>query len=390
MRFGNVPLSYNFRSLLVRKSSTLLTVFSIAATVAVLASLLALQSGFATAFSSQGREDLVVFMRQGATSEGESAFPRASTEILIKGSPEIASGPEGPLASAELYLALRQYKLDGGETNVPIRGVQSTTFDIHGDSLQLIEGRRFTPGADEIIVGKALVDRVRNCRLDDVLVLNTTPFRVVGVFDSRGAHVTEIWGDADRLLQALDRPVFNRVIGQIQPGVSVDALQERLDDDPRVPCQVSTEKAYLESQTLYLSGLLIGLGTFLAAIMGGAAVLTGTNSLLAAVSARGHEIGILRSLGFSPRAVFFSFLFEALLLGLIGGLLGCLLVLPLNGLQTGTTNFQTFTETSFAFRFSPVVLVSAVVFACLLGLVGGAIPAFKAARMSPTQALRRG
>jgi putative ABC transport system permease protein len=202
-----VPLSYNVRSLRVRKASTVLTVFGIASTVAVLAGLLALQQGFAAMFAAQGREDLVVLLRPGAGSEGESAFGREDADILVKSVPEIAGDAEGrPLAAAELYLAVRRRKLDGGETNVPIRGVQPASFALRGGDVRVVEGRRFAPGTDEVIVGRALVDRIRSCRLDDVLVVNTTPFRVVGVFDSEGAFRSEIWGDADRLMEALDRP----------------------------------------------------------------------------------------------------------------------------------------------------------------------------------------
>jgi ABC-type lipoprotein release transport system permease subunit len=386
-----VPLSYTVRSLWVRRSSTILTVFGIAATVAVLAGLLALQQGFATLFASDGREDLAVVLRQGATSEGESGFRRDQVALLVKETPEFALGADGrPLASGELYLAVRRRKLDGGEVNVAMRGVQPQSFAVHGDSQQVLEGRRFEPGSDEVIVGRRLTDRIRNCRVDDVLVVNTTPFRVVGVFGGRGAFESEIWGDADRLMEALERPVFNRVIGVLRPDADVEALSARLEDDPRVPAEAETERAYLESQTQGLSAIFVVLGGFLGLIMGVAAVFTGTNSLLSAVAARAHEIGILLSIGFRPAAIFAAFLVESLLLGLLGGLTGCLLVLPLQGVQTGTMNVQTFSEIAFAFRMTPVVLGWSVTFACLLGLVGGALPAWRASRLRPTEALRRG
>jgi ABC-type antimicrobial peptide transport system permease subunit len=386
-----VPVGYNVRSLLVRRASTLLAVFGIAATVAVLAGLISLQQGFATLFASGGRDDLAVVLRQGATSEGESAFSRTDVDLLVKETAEFAVGADGrPLASGEMYLAVRRRKLDGGETNVPIRGVQPRTFDIHGSDLRLAEGRRFEPGTDEVIVGRALADRIRDCGVGDVLVLNTTPFRVVGVFEGRGAFESEIWGDVDRLMEALERPMLNRVIGVLRPEADVEALSARLDSDRRVPSQAMTERAYLEGQTVGLSALFIGLGSFLALIMGIGAVFTGTNSMLSALAARTHEIGILLSVGFRPWAIFASFLLESVLLGLLGGLVGCLLVLPLQGLRTGTMNMQTFTEVAFAFRVTPTVLVTAVLFALALGLLGGALPAWRASRLTPTEALRRG
>jgi putative ABC transport system permease protein len=385
-----VPLSYNIRSLRERASSTVLTVLSIAATVAVLAGMFSLQQGFALMFAERGRTDLVVFLRPGATSEGESGFPRDRGDVLKKSLPEIAIGPDGqPLASAELFLAIRRFKLDGGETNVAFRGVQPETFAIHGDDIRIVAGRRFDAGADELIVGQGLVDRIRDCGVDDVLVVNTTPFRVVGTFASKGQHESEIWGDADRLRQALERPEYSRVIATLRSGTDVAKLAERLANDQQVPAKVMTERAYLQGQTTGLSATFIAVGLALSILMGIAAVFTGTNSMLAAVAARTREIGILLSLGFRPWAVFVSFLFEAMMLGLCGGIVGCLLVVPLNGIRTGTMNVQTFSEIAFAFRLTPFVLGSAVLFALLLGLFGGAWPALRAARLAPTEALRR-
>jgi ABC-type antimicrobial peptide transport system permease subunit len=171
--------------------------------------------------------------------------------------------------------------------------------------------------------------------------------------------------------------------------VNIDELNERVKDDKEVPAKVMTERKYLASQTEYLSGTLILLGAFLAVVMGTAAVFTATNTMLAAISSRTHEIGILLAAGFRPFPVFLSFLFEALLLGLLGGVVGCLLSLPLNGVETGATNFNTFTEVAFAFRVTPMVLFTAVSFSLILGLIGGAIPAWRAARMVPVDALRR-
>jgi len=385
-----VPLTYNLRSLFARRSSTLLTVFSVAATVAVLAGVISLQQGFQTLFAERGREDLAVLLRPGATSEGESSFPRDRAEILIKESPEFALTDDGrPLASGELFLAVRRFKESGGETNVPIRGVQPMTFAIHGDDLRITEGRGFEPGADEVIVGRGLVGRIRDCHVGDVLQLNTTPFRVVGIFESKGAFESEIWGDADRMMEALQRNGFSRVIATLTDPSELAPLAERLATDKRVPAKVLSEREYLTSQTSALSATLLLLGLFLALVMGTAAVFTGTNAMLSAITTRTHEIGILLSLGFRPWAVFLSFLLEAILLGLLGGALGCLVVLPLNGVRTGTMNFQTFTEFAFAFRATPTVLATSIGFALFLGIVGGAWPAWRAARLTPTQALRR-
>lgn len=402
-----VPLSYNLRSLWVRRSATLLTVLGIASTVAVVSGVLALQQGFATLYSDNGRDDIAVFLRPGASSEGESSFRRDLGLELIKRLPEIAPGADGaPLASMECYLAVRRFRLGGDgtqETNVPIRGVQPGTFELRGDDLRIVEGRKFEPGTDEIIVGAKLVDRIRDCRVGDVLTLNTTPLRVVGVFECKGPFESEIWGDLDRLLAALERYGPNRVIARLRPeaygpatnpeelgyDTELGALAERVKNDTQVPAKVWTEREYMTSQTSALSFVLAFLGGFLGLVMGIAAVFTATNTMLSAIAARTHEIGILKATGFRPFAILLSFLFEACVLGLAGGVIGGLASFAINGVQTGTTNFQTFTEVSFAFKVTPVVLGVAIGFSLALGLFGGLIPAWRAARMTPTEALRR-
>jgi putative ABC transport system permease protein len=385
-----IPLQYNIRSLLVRSGNTWLCIFSIAATVAVLAGILSLQQGFETIFASRGREDMVVLLRTGATSEGESAFDRTRAQIALNEIPEIATDANGkPLASAELYLATLLARKDGGKTNIPLRGVQPATFAIHGDNWSILDGRNFAPGTDEVVVGKALRDRIQNCEIGDTLRINVTPFRVVGVFESTGAYQTEVWGDVDRMRAALDVENYSRIIGVMRPDASVKDLAKRLEGDKRIPAKALSEKEYLSNQTGALTGLFTFLGAFLSVIMGLAAVFTGTNAMLSALAARTHEIGILLATGFRPFAVFLSFLLEAALLGLLGGIIGVVMVIPLNGVQTGTTNFATFTEVTFAFRTTPYAIAVAITFALLLGIIGGAIPAYRASRMTPTQALRR-
>lgn len=385
-----LPLSYNLRSLFVRRASTLLTVVGIGATVAVLAGVLALQQGFETLFSAAGRTDLAIFLRPGATNEGDSIFRRDKAERLIKTLPELATDAAGrPLGSMECYLAVRRFRLDGGETNVPVRGVEPMSFALYGPDIEITEGKPFQPGADEVIVGRKLVNRIRNCRLGDVIQLNTTPLKVVGIFENDGPFASEIWGDLDRMLQALQRPSPNRVVGKLRDGTDIAGLDDRLRGDKEVPAKVLTEREYLSSQTAFLSATLLFLGGFLAVVMGTAAVFTATNTMLAAVAARTHEIGILLATGFRPLPIFLSFLFEALVLGVLGGAVGIALALPLNGMETGATNFNTFTEVAFAFRVTPMVLGTAITFALVLGLLGGAVPAWRAARLPPIDALRR-
>lgn len=403
-----VPISYNLRSLFVRKSATLLTVLGIGATVAIVSGVLALQQGFHMMFTTGGRDDLAVFLRPGATNEGDSQFSRDRGLKLIKTVPEIEVGPNGPLAAMEAYLAVLLPPTRGGLTNVPLRGVQPMTFEMRQGELAIVEGRNFTPGNDELIVGSRLVGRIENCKLGDQITLNKTPFRVVGIFEHPGQFGGEIWGDLDRFLATMGRYGPNRVIAKLKPGTELGSpdpaevmfkdpppepvpgsLAARLLEDTEVPAKVYTEKQFLASQTVMLSFILFGLSFALAMIMGLAAVFTATNTMLSAIAARTHEIGILLALGYRPFAIFLSFLFESLLLGAIGGGIGCLMALPFNGIKAGTMNFQTFTEMAFAFRVTSTVLSMAVLFSLVLGLLGGAWPAWRAARMRPTQAMRR-
>lgn len=385
-----VPLSYNLRSLWVRKSSTFLTVLGLGATVAIVAAVLALQQGFQTMFTAGGREDLAVFLRPGATGEGDSIFRRDLGDRLMKTLGEIESDAQGPLASMECYLAVLAKRLDGGETNVPLRGVQPATFRLRADELEIVAGRNLEPGSDEVIVGTSLVGRIQNTELGDVIVLNTTPFRVVGHFDCPGAAASEIWGDLERFMPTLGRYGPNRILAKVRPGTDIEALSERLEEDKEVPAKAVSEREYLASQTEVFSTVLVGLGVVLGVIMGVGAIFAATNTMLASVASRTSEIGILLAMGYRPVPIFLAFQLEALLVGLLGGLLGCLFALPINGIETGAMNWQTFTEFAFAFRVTPPVLVSAVVFSLVLGLIGGAWPAWRAARMKPTEALRQG
>ena len=385
-----IPWSYPFRSLAVRWQAALFSAIGIAMTVAVLCGVFALRDGFESFMTTTGREDLLVYLRKGATSEGESGIPLSKVEDYKKSRPEVASEGGQLLAAGETYIALFLPKADGlGEVNVPIRGVEETSFAIHGTDLKMVEGKRFTFGTNEIIVGRPIQSRIANTNVGDTLVVNITPFKVVGVFDHPGAYRSEIWGDVDRIAAALDRPVRQRVIARIKPGTDVAAVIKELADHKTLASKVVTEKDYFAAQTGILGGVLSFLGIFLTLILGLAGVLGAANTMLAAVGARTREIGVLRSIGFGGGAVLIAFLFEAALIGLAGGILGCLLVLPLDGIQTGTMNWNTFTENTFAFSVTPKLLLTGLIVAVVLGVVGGVIPAWRASRLKPIEALRR-
>ena len=391
MRRLFIPWSYPLRSLVVRWPAALFSAIGIAMTVAVLCGVFALREGFESFLTVGGREDVLVYMRKGATSEGESMVPLDRVEDYKKSRPEVAYEDGQPMAAGETYLALFLPKADGtGEVNVPLRGVEEMSLKIQRPGLKLVAGQWFQFGADEVVVGKAMTDRIANTNVGDTLTINVTPFKVVGTFDHPGAYRAEIWGDVDRVAAALSRPLRNRVVAKIKPGTDVQAVVKELADHKTLASKVMTEKAYFSSQSGLLGGLLTGLGWFLTVLLGTAGVLGAANTMLAAVGARTTEIGVLRSLGFGSAAIMVAFLLEAALIGVVGGLLGCLLVLPLDGIQTGTMNWNTFTENAFSFRVTPGLLLTGIIVSAVLGIIGGLLPAWRAARLKPIEALRRG
>ncbi len=385
-----IPLSYPLRSITVRWRASLFSALGIACTVAVFCAIMALRNGFDQLYASNGSNDVLVYMRPGATSEGESALKVDQCDILKKERPEVEKDASGkPLASAESYLALFLDRIGGGETNVPLRGVEQTTFDIHGEKIRIIDGRRFAPGTDEIIVGRAVASRIANSQIGQTLTINITPFKVVGIFESDGPYGSEIWGDVNRFGAALDRPFYQRVIAKMKPGTDPAEVADELENDKRVPAKVMTENAYLADQKNMLGGVLVILATLLSGIMGIAAILGATNTMLASIGSRTREVRILLSLGFGRFAIFFAFFIEAFLIGASGGILGALMVLPFNGVETGTMNMQTFTEVAFAFRVDAKILWTGGILATAMGAIGGLIPAILAAFKDPCTALRR-
>jgi putative ABC transport system permease protein len=386
-----VPFRYPFRSLAVRWSPSVFSALGIGLTVAVLGGVLSLREGFQSLVGETGRDDVLVYVRPGAQSEGESIvrYPKDSAVLMTR--PEIARDETGaPIAACESYLGINLEKSDGsGTTIVPVRGVEPMSFRIQGERLRVVDGRMPAFGADEVIVGRPLSKRIRDCRVGDTLVFNVTPFKVVGLFTHDGAYASEVWGDVVRITGATQRPFRQRLVALLAPGHDVSKIAAEIENDPQTPMKLQTERAYFAAQTSNLGGVLMVLATILTILMGTAAVLGAVNTMLAAVGARTREVGILVSLGYRGFSVFLSFLLEAGIIGLAGGLLGCLIVLPLNGLETGTTNWNTFTEVAFAFRVTPALLLRAVVVAVTLGLLGGAFPAWRASRLVPTAALRR-
>ena len=386
-----VPLSYPIRSIAVRWSSSFFSALGIGLTVAVLGGVLALREGFTTLLTESGSDSVGVYLRPGAQSEGESLIRYPKDSAILKLRPEIERDASGaPLAACETYLGIKLQKSDGtGTTIVPVRGIEAASIAIQGAGIQVVEGRVITFGTNEVMIGRPLSRRIRDCRRGDTLTFNLTPFQVVGIFEQNGAYSSEIWADVDRLNAATGQPFRKRVVARLRPDTDLARVRKELAADLQVPAEIQTERTYLKSQTTALGGNLQTLATILSGLMGIAAVLGAVNTMLAAVGARTREVGVLGALGYRGPAVFLSFLLESAAIGLVGGLIGCVLVLPLNGIETGTTNWNTFTEVAFAFRVTGALLLRAVIVAVVLGILGGALPAWRASRLSPIEALRR-
>jgi ABC-type lipoprotein release transport system permease subunit len=385
-----VPLRYPLRSLAVRWYPSLFSAAGIALTVAVLGAVLALRDGFRTVLADTGRDDVWIYLRPGAQSESESVVRHPSETSLLKVRPEVARDETGaPLAAAESVSGVKFRRTDGsGMVLVTVRGIEPASLAVHGSRFRVVEGRLPRFGTDEVVAGRPLAARIAGCRPGETLWVNVTPFTVVGLFEHDGAYASEVWGDAERIGSAMQRPTRQRLVARVNPGADVAAVARELEADRRTPVALTTERAYFRAQTSRLGDTLLFLATVMTAFMGAAAALGAVNTMLASVGSRTREVGILISLGYRSRAVFLSFLVEAGAIGLAGGLLGVALVVPLNGMQTDVVNWNTLTEVAFAFRVTPPLVAKAVLLAAFLGLAGGALPAWRASRMAPTAALR--
>ena len=385
-----IPFSYNLRSVMNRPVSTATTALGIGLTVAIYIGALALAAGFQASLVTTGSPDNALILRKGADSEISSGISLEHANI-IKAMPDVAVGPDGrPRASAEMVIVVNKDRLgQKGSSNVMLRGVDPAAPDLRG-GIKLVAGRMFTPGTDEVIVAKRIAGRFANCNVGDRLKFEQRDFTVVGQFTAQGsAFESEIWGDANVLMPALHRTGFYQtLVFRMRDPARFAAVKKQMEADPRLQVQVLRERQFYAQQSEMFTTLITGIGLFITIIMAVGAVFGAANTMYAAIGARTREIATLLVLGFRPGAVMVSFIAESVIIAVLGGLVGCVLALPMNGITTGTTNFQSFSEMAFQFRITPQILIQGIVFAALLGLVGGFFPALKAARQSLSRSLR--
>jgi putative ABC transport system permease protein len=384
----SIPLSYNLRNLTVRKTTTLMTALGIALTVAVLLAILALVDGLRQTLATSGDPLHVLVMRKGSDSELVSNFARAAFQDL-KFKPGIAAGADGqPLASLEMITVINLANVDNPNgVNVTIRGLQPAGIEMRRN-VRMADGRWFNAGQREIVVGRSVSQRFPDAKLGKSINFARGSWTVVGVMDcGRCAHDSEIWGDLNQVSSDYQRvEVLSSAIVQASDPVAAKALINAIDSDQRLNMHGISEKEYYELQTA-AGAPIQAIGIVVAIIMAVGSSFAAMNTMYAAVSRRAREIGTLRVLGFSRGSILVSFFLESVLLAGLGGLLGCLLVMPLNGITTAVGNAN-FAETAFDFRVTPRIMLVGIGFAALLGCVGGLFPARNASRKEILTALR--
>jgi len=387
-----IPFIYSLRSIAVRKGSSAMAIGGIALVVVVFSTLLSLAAGFQKVVESSGSPHNVIVVRKGADAELQSQVMRETGRIISE-LPIVAEENGRKLVVFESVLIVARPKEGGGETNVTIRGAPPHARDVHTD-VRLAQGRWYTPGSNEAVLGVGLARRLRNVGLGQTMTIGRNMWHIVGLFEAGGSSLeSELWMDGDLLQSAFHRDgVFQSVLFRAadSPREAVGQLTALTDSDPRLrSVQAMTEKEYYEKQAKLMADLITILGSILTTIMSVGAIAGATNTMYAAVSQRKREVGCLLAMGFTPEAVWLAFMVESLLLAALGAVLGCAVSLVFNGMKTGMTNWATFSETAFEFLVTPRILATAALLSVVMGFVGGVLPAFRAARMKVVDALRR-
>lgn len=375
-----IPVKYNFRSLVVRRVGTLMTVLGVALTVAVFVSILAMVHGLESTFTTTGEPLNLILIRQGSQVETNSYFDRE-----IKPTVETISGVA--TVAGEIVVIINHPRLTGETTNLIVRGVDEKSLELRS-KITISEGRLFRPGLREVVVSRSVARRFQGARLGDSIKIGRTNWNVVGLFDASGtAHESEIWGDYSEIAQEFERPIYSSLLLRVPAESAIAGIRERIAGDRRIRLDVLPEPEYYATQTSAAAPIRV-LGYLIATIMAIGSCFAVMNTMYAATAYRAREIATLRVLGFKRRSILLSFMLESLALSLLGGAAGCLLALPMNGISTGTSNFVTFSEVVFEFQVTSGLMLTGLAFAAIMGTIGGLLPARAAARTTIIRALR--
>ena len=384
-----IPASYIARNLWVRRVTTLLTAGGMALVVYVFATVLMMSEGIRATLVSTGQPDNVIALRKGAGAEINSSVERAQAAVL-ESLPGLATDAAGrPLISKEPVVLNNLPKRGSGKpSNVTVRGTTERGLQLR-PQVQMVEGRMFRPGTSEIITGRAIARGFQGAALGETLRFAGRDWTVVGVFDAgRTGFDSEIWGDAEQMLQAFRRNAFSSVVFRLADASQFAAIKAALEADPRMTVELKPETQFYAEQSEALAKFISILGTALSVIFSIGAIVGAMITMFSAVASRVGEIGTLRALGFRRGAVLLAFLGESLLLSLVGGLLGLAAAALMQTVNISTTNFQTFSELAFQFKLTPTIALQTLAFALFMGLVGGFIPAWGAARLKIVDCLR--
>jgi putative ABC transport system permease protein len=379
----------NIRSIPERWTSSLVIVIGLAGVVAVFTALLAMAGGFDSTLKATGRDDAVIIMRGGSDAELNSGLDRDQTDI-IKQAPGIAAGADGkPLASAEVMVIAELVRKDDKKSgaNITVRGVDPAAFALR-PGLKIIAGRNFTPGLRELVVGHGVLKQFQGAEIGQVVRMRGSDWTVVGEFESGDAHDSELWTDINVARTTFGRTGASSILAALDGAGGFDRIKTGLGADPRVNVDVVRERDYFSGQTKQFRqtiGLLAGIVTVIMAL---GAIFAALNSMYAAVAARGKEIATLRAIGFGGLPVLISVMIESLLLALVGGVLGALIAYVLFNNVSLATLGQNFTQVVFSFKVTPELVIRGLVIALAIGMVGGLMPAIRAARMPVTTSLR--
>jgi len=384
-----VPLNYVARNLWVRRLTTVLTAGGMALVVFVFSAVLMLDAGLKATMVSSGSNSNVVIIRKGSDTEVQSGVDRDAAAV-VETLPQVARGADGGvLVSREVVVLDSLSKRGSGQrTNVPVRGVSPRGLQLRSQ-VRIVEGRMFRSGASEVVVGNSVAHDFGGVGVGQTLKFAQREWLIVGRFDAqRSAFDSEIWGDCEQLLQAFRRTVYSSLLVRLTRADNFDALRAAIEADPRLQMEARRERQYYEDQSRQMSGFIRILGLTLSVIFSLGAMIGAAITMYASVATRTAEIGTLRALGFVRRSILTAFLLESMLLALVGGVAGLAAASLLQAVRISTTNFQTFSELAFSFELTPGVIVRSLLFALLMGLAGGVLPAAKAARMRIVDALR--
>ena len=384
-----IPFSYSLRNLWTRRLTTVLTAGGMALVVFVFAAILMLAAGLEKTLVETGSPDNVVVIRKGSMTEVQSGVDRQQASV-VETEAEIAIGPAGErLVAKEVVVLISLPKRDGDKpANVVIRGIADASAALR-PQIRIREGRPPRAGSAEIMAGRSIAGRFKGGGLGETLRFGMRDWRIVGIFDAGNTGFnSEIWGDADQLMQAFRRPVYSSVIFRMRDPRAFAAVKARLEGDPRLTVEARTETRYYRDQSEMMATFLRILGITLTIIFSLGAVIGAMITMYAAVSNRTGEIGTLRALGFQRGSILTAFLMEALLLGLVGGCLGLFFASFMQLFTVSTMNFQTFSELAFSFTLTADIVWKALGFSLVMGLMGGALPAVRASRMEIVDALR--